>query len=48
MEFKHIPVLYEEIMTLMDAKPDNIVVDCTLGITHGLLRKLRSSKIMRS
>lgn len=31
MEFKHIPVLYEEIMTLMDAEPDDIVVDCTLG-----------------
>lgn len=31
MEFKHIPVLFEEIMTIMAPKPGELFVDCTLG-----------------
>lgn len=31
MEFKHIPVLFHEIMDIMDPKPGEFFVDCTLG-----------------
>lgn len=31
MEFKHIPVLFREIMDIMSAKPGELFVDCTLG-----------------
>ena len=31
MSFQHIPVLYREIMEIMDPKPGEIFVDCTLG-----------------
>ncbi len=31
MEFKHIPVLFEEIMTIMAPKSGELFVDCTLG-----------------
>ena len=31
MTFEHVPVLYEEIMTIMNAQPGEIFVDCTLG-----------------
>lgn len=31
MEFKHIPVLFHEIMNIMDPKPGELFVDCTLG-----------------
>lgn len=31
MEFKHIPVLYHEIMEIMAPKPGEFFVDCTLG-----------------
>ena len=31
MEFKHIPVLFNEIMDIMMPKPGEIFVDCTLG-----------------
>ena len=31
MEFKHIPVLYHEIMEIMAPQPGEVFVDCTLG-----------------
>lgn len=31
MEFKHIPVLFQEIMDIMAPKPGEVFVDCTLG-----------------
>ena len=31
MEFKHIPVLFHEIMDIMAPKPGEVFVDCTLG-----------------
>lgn len=31
MEFKHIPVLFHEIMDIMEPKPGEFFVDCTLG-----------------
>ena len=31
MEFKHIPVLYNEIMEIMTPQPGEVFVDCTLG-----------------
>lgn len=31
MEFKHIPVLFHEIMDIMEPQPGEIFVDCTLG-----------------
>lgn len=31
MEFQHIPVLFREIMEIMDPKPGETFVDCTLG-----------------
>lgn len=44
MEFKHIPVLYQEIMAIMNPQPGEIFVDCTLGgggHSRGFLEKTK-------
>lgn len=46
MSFEHIPVLYREIMEIMDAQPGEVFVDCTLGgggHSKGFLERLGSS-----
>lgn len=46
MSFEHIPVLYREIMEIMDAQPGEVFVDCTLGgggHSKGFLERLGSN-----
>lgn len=46
MEFRHIPVMYREVLEGLDVKADGIYVDCTLGgagHSQGILEKLNAS-----
>ena len=45
MEFRHIPVMYREVLEGLDVKADGIYVDCTLGgagHSLGILKKLNA------
>ncbi len=49
MEFKHIPVMYEEVLEGLNIKPDGIYVDGTLGAgghSKGIVSKLTSGKLI--
>lgn len=46
MEFKHIPILKDEIINLLNIKPDGIYVDCTVGgagHSSGICQKLNEN-----
>ena len=46
MEFRHIPVMYREVLEGLDVKADGVYVDCTLGgagHSQGILEKLNTS-----
>ena len=43
---KHVPVMLEELIGVMDIKPDGVYVDCTFGSgghSLGILQSLNSS-----